>query len=85
MTDTLRTEIENLRTFAVSHGEIQFAHLCTAALNGEEWAVERIEGVLVQIRNTLPANIKTEDALATIRATDTSRPDGAVARGMVIP
>lgn len=40
------TAIESLRTFALSHNEIAFAHLCTAALNGEEWAVERITGAL---------------------------------------
>lgn len=37
-----RAAIESLRSFAVSHGELPFAHLCTSALGGEEWAIERI-------------------------------------------
>lgn len=34
--------IESLRSFAMNHNEIQFAHLCTAALAGEEWAVDEV-------------------------------------------
>jgi len=33
---------ESLRNFAIASGEIQFAHLVTAALNGEGWAIARV-------------------------------------------
>lgn len=38
--------IESLRTFALANNETAFAHLCTSALNGEAWAVERVTGAL---------------------------------------
>jgi hypothetical protein len=43
-TDT--AAIESLRAFAIAHGEIEFAHLCTAALAGEQWAIERVVSAL---------------------------------------
>lgn len=66
----------SLRTFAEQNGEIAFAHLVTTALAGEAWAIERIRWAL----EIADANVHTGPILAVIRATDTSRPDGAIAR-----
>lgn len=65
---------------------VAFAHLCTAALQGEEWAVERIAPSLSawDICRLVP-NYSAELAmLASIRATDTTRPDGAIAKSITI-
>ncbi len=78
------TAIENLRAFAISHNELDFAHLCTAALNGEQWAVDRVNNVLDQV-------VAAKDWLAerkhftlnAIRSANTTRPDGAIARGPI--
>lgn len=78
MTDT--AAIESLRSFAERHGELQFAHLCTAALAGEEWARERIAWALVEFIGPT----ETGGALDRIRDTDTSRPGGAIARGIEV-
>lgn len=85
MMNTNTAAIESLRTFAVQHGEIQFAHLCTAALDGEEWAVERLEYPVAEFAdytdscgNMQPVSIAWK--LDIIRSTDTTRPDGAIAR-----
>jgi hypothetical protein len=78
MIDT--TSIQNLRTFAELHGELQFVHLCTTALAGEEWAVERVSVVVAEVART-QRRYRNEVALNFIRATDTIRPDGAIARG----
>lgn len=82
--DNDRDEIEGLRAFALAHREIQFSHLCTAALNGEEWAVERVEHALDRIADgdghgQTPTDT---DRLAVIRTTDTTNPDGSTARGL---
>ncbi len=42
MTDGERSAIESLRVFATSHGEVAFAHMCTEALNGQQWARVRL-------------------------------------------
>lgn len=68
------TAIESLRTFAMTHNEIAFSYLCLAALAGEEWAMERIRPVLDSKAPSLG------QYLGVIRATDTTRPDGASAR-----
>lgn len=78
MTDT--AAIESLRSFAEQHGEMAFSHLCTAALAGEEWARERIACALVEFLDPT----ETGGALDRIRATDTTRPDGAIARGIEV-
>lgn len=74
--------IERLRGFAERHGEIAFAHLCTAAVAGEAWARERIVAALAawQQRGNWDSHV-----LEAIRTTDTTRPDGAIARGTVTP
>ena len=77
--------IESLRAFATTHGELAFAHLCTAALAGEEWAVERVNDVFDTHYDMLalhPAarHHKIADRLELIRLTDTTRPDGTIAR-----
>lgn len=91
--------IESLRNFAMNHATkglvsnmddldnrshlIAFAHMCTAALEGEEWAMERVEQVLSDIWDgDLPA--AESDRLAFIRETDTTRPDGAIAKSIEI-
>lgn len=86
MTKTIDTAaIESLCAFAESHGEIQFAHLCTEAMNGEEWAVER----MVEARDRLSqfANTRNNEVnrVYVLRTTDTTRPDGLIARRMVSP
>lgn len=88
MTTTIDTAaVESLRTFALANGEPLFAHLCTAALNREGWAVERIESVLRLIALANAAERWREGAdrsLDVILSTDTSRPDGAIARRIEI-
>jgi hypothetical protein len=80
------TAIESLRTFAMAHNEIAFAHLCTAALAGEEWAMERITQGSATYPHTpvlrYPGYSYSvyQGDLRIIRATDTTRPDGASAR-----
>jgi hypothetical protein len=67
-----------------------FVHLCTAALEGEEWAMERIGSVVEEwtyfnaVRCEIPESRFTEYALESIRATDTTRPDGAIARSVEV-
>lgn len=77
------TAIESLRTFAVDHNELPFAHLCTAALAGEQWAVERIVPVVERHEIAIEVYGDKRTVLEMIRATDTTRPrpDGATARG----
>lgn len=78
---------ESLRDFALAHGEISFNHLCNAALDTEEWAVERIGSVLRQIALSKTYELWRDGAdrrLEIIRATDTSRPDGAIARSFEV-
>ena len=71
--------IEALRTFALTHNEIAFAHLCTAALAGEEWAINRVMLAIAPLVRTL-SGPRAAHAIQVIRAIDTSRPDGLVAR-----
>lgn len=90
MTNTNRDAIESLRNFAVEHCEIAFAHLCTSALNGEEWAAERVLGALDDIEfqknrfNDATHQWDDNDTLASIRGIVTTRPDGATARSFKI-
>lgn len=76
------TAIESLRTFATVHNELAFAYLCTAALAGEEWAVERVTEALALIsdREEEGTHSTHRARLEAVRTTDTTRPDGAVAR-----
>lgn len=76
--------IESLRTFAMLINQIPFAHICTAALAGETWAVARIAEVTAAIKQRLETSERwyADAALAVIRATDTTRPDGATARSL---
>lgn len=78
-----RSEIEALRNFAIDNNEVAFAHLCTAALAGEEWALSRIRWPM----NVRAGRAHDDDAalLDVILATDTTRPDGAIARSFVDP
>lgn len=87
MNKTNTAAIESLRSFAEANSEIEFAHLCTAALAGEEWAAERIGIVIAtiefQTQQLIPMVWDDEDTLVHIRTTDTTRPDGAIARTAV--
>lgn len=75
--------VEVLRSFAVEHGEVQFAHLCTAALAGEQWAIDRLAPVVREVATLHPND--TTDRLHIIERTDTSRPDGAIAKSIKPP
>lgn len=79
MTTPNTAAIESLRTFATAVYELEFAHLCTAALHGEEWAVERISAALQQHTSVDEGGTWT---LSAIRTTDTTRPDGLIARSL---
>jgi hypothetical protein len=74
--------IESLRTFAMQHNEIEFAHMCTTALEGDKRAVELIDNAIHKIDMAQSATGVATEAykLRVIRATDTTRPDGAIAR-----
>ncbi len=92
--------IESLRTFAINYADanterqstnrdnlLNFVHMCTAALDGEEWAEERIGNVLSRISWIRSGNIRNTDdeiRIAVIRSTSTTRPDGAIARGFEV-
>ena len=80
MTNTSASAIESLRTFALANNEIAFAHLCTAALAGEEWAGSRIDWALRVQAERARCNVDEDALIRVIRATDTTRPDGAIAR-----
>lgn len=84
MQHTTIAAIESLRTFAVANNEMEFAHLCTAALAGEEWAMERVQPALTVFHGTGNAQHHAQQAWSVIRDTDTTRPDGAVARSIKI-
>lgn len=76
--------IESLRDFALANGEIAFNYLCTAALNGEAWAVERIAPTVRVWNSSAMAGKRTVLRLDAIRATDTTRPDGTIARSFEV-
>jgi len=76
-----KTAIESLRSFAVTNNEIDFAHLCTAALAGEGWAVGRIASVVDEWCFAPCDESAVVDLIGNI---DTARPDGAIARKMEI-
>lgn len=94
-----RAAIENLRGVANLHGLIAFTHLCQAAMNAldgthpsEAWALNRIEGTLARVGVMAQAALRVANfadmeaiTVDAIRDTDTTRPDGAIARGAVIP
>lgn len=89
--------IEPLKQFAEQNGEIEFAHLCTAALQGEEWAIERVSSVIARLTDSmLAASLDTMSPadrrymvhvcrIDVIRSTDCTRLDGSIARAAVIP
>ncbi len=87
--------IESLRTFSINYADtnterqstnrdnlLNFAHLCTAALAGEEWAVTRLHYFTIPGSCIVDATsaINTAHLLNLIQFTDTTRPDGAIAR-----
>lgn len=82
--------VSELRNFAQTHNELQFAHLCTAAINGDQWATDSIEFALERVAKaefsmTRLGAVVSGDTIETlklriIRTTDTARPDGGIAR-----
>ncbi len=93
--ETMLTKKQNdtigtLSVFAFNHGEMAFHHMCAAALNGEAWAIERIEFASSRIALACADTGKLTDdefdglRLSIIRTTDTTRPDGGVARSIEI-
>ncbi len=83
--------IGTLSVFAFDHGEMAFHHLCAQAIAGEELAMARVEAALKKI-SAFTASGSTGNSviddlgnagytLKVIRETDTTRPDGGVARG----
>lgn len=83
----------SLQAFTIAHtselpNALPFAHMVTSALNGEEWAVERLCHAITRIEDMQIANGlatgSTAYALEIIRATDCTRPDGGIARSFVI-
>lgn len=83
--------IESLRSFALAHNEFQFAHLCTAALGDERnppeaWAAERLSEVVSSIPPRASSETgrrkRIKKVLRVIRSTDTTRPDGLIARSL---
>ncbi len=76
---------ESLRTFALAHNEVAFAHMVSAALATppEAFAVERVSAVLDLFSSYGLNGVDTDTVttkLEVIRSTDTTRPDGAIAR-----
>ena len=63
----LNAAIQTIQAFAYLNGRVKFFHLCTSALQGEEWAIKRVTAAI-------------ERTMVSIDATDTDRPDGAVPR-----
>lgn len=85
--------IESLRAFAVAHladdSDAQFAgfaHMCTCALSGEAWAIERFIEAFDGVHDVISTARRPRDdakVIGIIRSTDTTRPDGAIARTSV--
>ncbi len=95
MDNELATKIEQLHSFAAAHDEMAFAHMCVAALQPEpeRWAVERVARVLALFVDCriLDADLAVDGGaqglglnriLGIIRATDTTRPGGELARSL---
>ncbi len=81
MTNTNTAAIESLRAFALTHNEVAFAHMCTAALAGEEWALGSIDAARRAFCGDLTYGEPDHGiTLAHIRIADTARPDGAIAK-----
>jgi hypothetical protein len=82
MTNTIDTAAaKSIHTFAWMRGEWGFAHMVTAALAGEQWATDRVALVVDSYIDGVFAD-RPELLLAAIHATDTTRPDGAIARSV---
>lgn len=72
-------DASDLYIFALDIGATGFAHMVTAAGQGEVWAVTRVQRVIDQINN---CELNRRDA---VLAADTNRPDGAIARAAFKP
>lgn len=84
-TTTERAALESLRSFAYAHGEMAFGHMVTAALNGEQWAIDRA----TPVAERFAADIKvidrhTQATLQVVRATDATNPDGSTSRSIKV-
>lgn len=78
----------SLQAFAIAHtseldNALPFAHLVTAALNGEEFAIDRVSHVIALIAEGTAMHGQDDPSdLRIIRATDCTRPDGAISRAI---
>lgn len=63
--------IEALLTFATQHNELAFAHVCTAALAGEKWAIAWVTPVVRVWANSTMAARRYRLSLAAIHSTNT--------------
>jgi hypothetical protein len=80
---TIRRDHADRPHRAVRAHLVAFAHMCTNALDGEEWAVKRIATVLDLFAIYGLAGVDTDTVavkIEAILATDVTRPDGAIAR-----
>jgi hypothetical protein len=74
MNKTNNTEIENLRSFAVAHDVMGFAHMCDAALDQEQWAIERLRDARFRMDGPLDHEpVLNNWALIVILSTNTTR------------
>ncbi len=81
--ESTKNALEALRSFAVTHNEAEFAHLCTAAISGDRRALDLVE-TIAELRTDRMDDGETRMVLRLIRETDTSRPDGSIARSFEI-
>ncbi len=87
MDTSTHNAIESLRTFAVTTGRSEFAHVCTAALlalDGEEsdqWAVELVTEVISRLDMNGRQIVLNDWCLKVIDDIDCTRPDSAIAKG----
>lgn len=82
-TNTDRAALESLQSFAYAHGEMAFGHMVTAALAGDQWALERVTPIAQRrAADIVSIDRHTQATLAVIQRTDTANPDGSTARSI---
>ncbi len=72
---------EDLRNFALQHDRRSFADVVTAAINGEPWAVTRVNFALGCIATSVASDGEYDWVkLVILDDIRTDRPDGTIAR-----
>ncbi len=85
MEKTFTEAVKSLQALAFSYQELPFFHMCTAALAGEERARGLVQDAIERIeRLSGDAMTIAQCTRSVIRETDTTRPDGAIARGFEV-